>query len=52
MSLIYRAGSLLWTVVSLFLFVPSPGLIFLLAIMNHLRGHRQNNLPRYDALLG
>ncbi len=19
---------------------------------NHLRGHRQNNLPRYDALLG
>lgn len=37
-----------------FLFVPlTLGLIFLLAIMeNHLRGHRQNNLPRYDALLG
>lgn len=34
-----------------FLFVPlTLGLIFLLAIMETI--HRQNNLPRYDALLG
>ncbi len=28
------------------------GLIFAGYHGNHLRGHRQNNLPRYDALLG
>ncbi len=37
-----------------FLFVPlTLGLIFFAGYHgNHLRGHRQNNLPRYDALLG
>ena len=38
-----------------FLFcTPYPrGVIFLSGYHgNHLRGHRQNNLPRYDALLG
>ena len=36
-----------------FLFVPlTLGLIFLLAIMETIYVVRQNDLPRYDALLG
>ncbi|AOM45435.1 TPA: cytochrome bd-I terminal oxidase subunit I domain protein [Escherichia coli] len=39
--------------VSLFICTPYPGADFFAGYHgNHLRGHRQNNLPRYDALLG
>ncbi len=36
-----------------FICTPTLGLDFFAGYYgNHLRGHRQNNLPRYDALLG
>ena len=52
MSLIYRLAVCSDRAVSLYLYPLPPGLIFAGYRRNHLRGHRQNNLPRYDALLG